>query len=60
MPLSIEHIIAECPDYNNERLTHFNNNNLNLNNIIGESPERKIDLIDLFHFLQSIQIFNKI
>ena len=60
VPLTVEHILVECPDYRNDRLRYFGSVIVNLKEIIGEKPQRKIEPDSLMEFLSSINIIDKI
>ena len=55
MPLSVSHIIAECPDYNEERQKYFGNRVVALEYVLGEVPQRGTDIADLIKFFKRYQ-----
>ena len=60
VPLTIKHIIAECPEFNTQRQQHFKSTHLQLQEIIGEKPERKIEINDLIKYLTDTDVLSKL
>ena len=60
VPLTVEHLLVECPDYRDERLRYFGSANFTLIELIGEKPYRKIEFNRLFEYLTAINLINKI
>ena len=61
VPLTVEHILIECPEYNTQRTQCFGHiPNLDLSKIIGEKPQRVVNIESIFDFLVKVDILNKI
>ena len=60
VPLTIKHIIAECPESNMQRQQHFKSTHLQLQEIIGEKLERKIEIFDLIKYLTDTDVLSKL
>ena len=58
VPLTVEHILIECPSLNDDRQRLFGHipQPLTLNNLLGEGPHFSHDAI--FNFCKSIDIMN--
>ena len=60
VPLTVEHLLVQCPDYRNERLCYFGTANFALLELIGEKPYEKIEINHLFEYLTIINLIDKI
>ena len=60
VPLTVEHVMAECPDYRPQRQLYFNNAELALAEIIGEKPQRKVGISKVIQSIASIGIISQI
>jgi UDP-N-acetylglucosamine:LPS N-acetylglucosamine transferase len=58
VPLSIKHILIECPNYMHERNQILGSNNLRMTNVLNEEQTNYND--KLYMFLRNIDIFEKI
>ena len=54
--LTVQHILCECPAYDQERRRHFNSTNPNIERLLGENS----NLSNLFNFLHSTGIIHRI
>ena len=50
VPLTIKHILTECPEYYEKRQRHFNSRYIELQHVLGEHPERKVEMKILISF----------
>lgn len=59
VPLTVEHVLVECPDHNEARDLHFPRGRpwLSLKNILGDEEDNTIKLLS---FLRDIDILNEI
>ena len=61
LPLTVDHVIVECPEFNEQRLSRFDNiNNIDLSKVLEETPQRVTDIENVSTFLRSVQLLNKI
>ena len=61
VPLSVEHILIECPDYNDQRYFCFTTRQpLLLEHILTEPPQRLFSLDRLLEFISLIGLYSEI
>ena len=58
VPLTVKHIITECPDYNEERLLYFGNGAVTMEQVLGETPERLVEIKDVINFLKDVNVLD--
>ena len=58
VPLTVKHIITECPDYSEERLLYFGNGAVTMEQVLGETPERLVEIKDVINFLKDIKVLD--
>ena len=56
VPLTVKHIITECPDYSEERLLYFGNGVVTMEQVLGETPGRHVEVKDVINFLKDIKV----
>ena len=55
VPLSVGHMLIECPEYNAQRIVCFGNMpNSHSSKIIGETPHRVVNMEDIYQFLSKL------
>jgi len=61
VPLTVIHILLECPEYAEVRQQHFNcDENLTLASILSETPNRIYPITNVLNYLNDIDMINKI
>ena len=60
VPLTVKHMMAEFPDYNLQRQLIFHDRTLTLEEIIGEKPRRRVEIVEIIKFLLNINMIDKI
>ena len=59
VPLTIKHLLIECPDYQDERL-HYFGAGATLNSVLGEPEQGNFSIDNLVNYLTDINIINEI
>ena len=58
VPLSVKHVLTECPNFNEERNQHFNTNHANLSEMVCETGVEYGGR--LYRYLETIDYLDKI
>ena len=58
VPLTVYHILIECPDFVQARVSCFGRAQLTLSSVLGESPTRLYPISSLFAFLERINLLD--